>query len=401
MRNSAVLEHREAAASAGDRLDALLAEPVAAAIRRERRAFDQSASPFERRLVLFGAGALGRKTAAGLRRAGVEPLAFADNNPARWGTAIDGLPVLSPSDAAAQFGANAAFVIAIWNGNAGDRMCERVRQLNELGCARVIPAGILFWKYPDVFLPNYPLDLPHKVLEQAEHVRAAFRLWEDEESRREYVAQVEFRLHLNYDGLRPPDPHHYFASNVYRLTAGETLIDCGAFDGDTIRSFIGLRGEGFTRILAFEPDPLNWRKLEQTVAALAPGIRNRIRCFPHAVGAAPGYIAFEPTGTVLSMSGTGNSRVECTTIDIVARGERPTILKFDIEGAEPDALEGARGTIREHHPILAVSAYHLQHHLWEIPLQIARLHAGYRYALRPHGTEAWDLVCYAVPRERE
>ena len=66
------------------------------------------------------------------------------------------------------------------------------------------------------------MDLPHKVLQQTDRVRAAFRLWSDETSRREYVAQLEFRLHLNYDGLGAPDPNHYFAPDVYRLSAAET-----------------------------------------------------------------------------------------------------------------------------------------------------------------------------------
>ena len=64
-------------------------------------------------------------------------------------------------------------MITIWNGQAKDRMADRVRQLEDLGCQRVIPAGFLFWKYPDVFLPYYPLDLPHKLLMKADEVRSA------------------------------------------------------------------------------------------------------------------------------------------------------------------------------------------------------------------------------------
>jgi len=65
--------------------------------------------------VLFGAGNLGRKVLQCLRSIGVEPLAFADNSPSKWGSQVDGVPVLSPKDAAAQYGGSALFLIAIWS----------------------------------------------------------------------------------------------------------------------------------------------------------------------------------------------------------------------------------------------------------------------------------------------
>src|SRR5438105_15270393 len=93
-----------------DELEHLLGEDVQDAKRRAQTAFDQQVAPFENALVLFGAGHLGKKTLRGLRQAGIEPLAFADNNSELWGTRIDGLEVLSPEDAATRFGKHAAFV---------------------------------------------------------------------------------------------------------------------------------------------------------------------------------------------------------------------------------------------------------------------------------------------------
>jgi len=389
-----------AAGTATDELELLLSESPAAAVRRERIAFDEQAAPFENRLVLFGAGAFGKRTLAGLRFLGIEPLAFADNNRNLWGRSVDGLRVVSPQEAADEFGDSAAFVLTIWNGQAKDRMADRVRQLKGIGCARVIPAAFLFWKYPDLFLPYYPLDLPHKVLMKADEVRRAFDLFHDDASRREYVAQILFRLHLDYDCLPLPGPEEHYFPDLFRPLPDEVLVDCGAFDGDTIRGFLGLQGGRFTRILAFEPDPLNWPRLQETVAALPEEIRPKIACFRKAVSAVTGRIQFDSTGTDLSATGTGAMSVECIELDEALRGHAPTMIKFDIEGAELGALSGARRTIRKSLPILAVSAYHQQRHLWEIPLAIAGMTSQYRFGLRPHGTEAWDLVCYAIPPER-
>src|SRR5947207_418318 len=62
----------------------VLREGAAGARVRESTSFDESAGPFARNLVLLGAGGLGRRTLAGLRKVGIEPLAFAENNAALW-----------------------------------------------------------------------------------------------------------------------------------------------------------------------------------------------------------------------------------------------------------------------------------------------------------------------------
>jgi FkbM family methyltransferase len=198
----------------------------------------------------------------------------------------------------------------------------------------------------------------------------------------------------------PDASAHYFPQDVYRLRQDEVLIDCGAFDGDTIRAFIGLRGDRFTRIVGFEPDDLNWHKLRQTVEGLPEPIRRRIQCFPYALGASRGSMKFEFTGTELSKAGHGQSVVTVVALDDALEDETPTIIKFDIEGGELDALAGARQTINRHLPVLAVSTYHRQSDLWNIALSVSGTSSDYRHFLRPHGFEGWDLVSYAVPAGR-
>jgi len=381
-------------------LGSLLDESVESAMRRERTAFDEIAAPHENRLVLFGAGGFGRRTLAGLRTVGIEPLAFVDNNQSLWGRKVDGLRVIPPTAAAAEFGETAVFVITVWSGQAKDCMADRVRQLRELGCVRVAPAGLLFWKYPKVFLPYYALDLPHKLLPRADAVYRAYEMFADEASRAEYTSQVAFRLHLDYGALaRPGAEEHYFPP-LFRIRADEFFVDCGAFDGDTIRALAGITGANFNRIVAFEPDPLNWPRLQLAVEGFPPEIRAKIECHPKALGAESGTIQFDSTGTDLAASGTGALSVDCVALDDALAGREPTMIKFDIEGAELLAIRGGKATIQRHHPLLAVSAYHRQSHLWEIPLAIAEIGREYRFALRPHSAEGWDLVCYAIPQER-
>ena len=75
----------------------------------------------------------------------------------------------------------------------------------------------------------------------------------------------------------------------------------------------------------------------------------------------------------------------------------PNLLKMDIEGAEPDALEGAAELIRRFQPGLAIAVYHQYRHLWEIPLLLQRWLPRHRYFLRAHAHNSFEVVLYAQP----
>jgi FkbM family methyltransferase len=383
-------------------LENLLSETMAQARTRAQTAFDRLAEPVQDSLVLFGAGRLGRKTALGLTEMGLHPLAFADNNPALWGQTVEAVPVLSPQEAVARHANNAVFVITIWGAGSAHRQAHSRQQLLSLGCPRVASFGLLFWKYADIFLPYYGLDLPYRVLEQAEAVRTAFDLWADDASRQEFLAQLRWRLTLDFDGLPSPATHpQYFAPDLFRQTGQEQFVDCGAFTGDTIAQFLAGWGGSFEKIVALEPDPTNFRKLMAYIAAQPPETRAKIRALPVAAGVRRETAYFQAMGAPSSaIAANGSLPVECMPLDEILKDDAPTFIKMDIEGAEPAALLGSRRVFETQRPVLAVSAYHRQDHLWQIPLLIRSMVEDYHYFLRPHNEEGWDLICYAVPVER-
>ena len=384
-------------------LDALLSRDPAAMRIDERAAFDRIACG--RPIVLMGAGGLGRRALAGLRQNRASPLAFADNAPARHGTSIDGVPVLSPADAARRFGRTAVFVVTIWGANSPHRFAHSREQLRALGCDVVSSFPPLFWKYAADLLPFYLQDLPSRLLDERDQVARGFDVWSDEASRTEYVAQVRFRLDADFDGLAHPVGHpQYFPDDLFAWRDDEWIVDAGAYDGDTIRTVAALHGDGFAHLLAVEPDPSNFARLRATVAGLPDAVRAKVSCRQAAVGAAPAILHLDATGTASSAAtataGARTIAVDADTIDAMTAGARPTFIKLDIEGFEIDALRGAKGTIDACAPIVAVCVYHVQDHLWRIPLLLRGWRDDYALFLRPHNEEGWDLVCYAVPRAR-
>ena len=382
-------------------LEVLLSEGGEGARRREAEVIETLGDPEATGIVLFGAGSLGQHTLRGLRKIGIEPLCFVDNNKSFWGKSVDGIPVLSPAEGAKRYGNRATFVVTIWRGESTERMAARVEQLRQIGCETVVPFLSLYWKYSDALLPHYMNDLPHRVHAQADRVRQALHLMATEASRREYLAQMRFRLLGDFASL--PAPVHgdvYFRDELFCLGADETLVDCGAFDGDTVALFLEKTAHSFRGAVAFEPDPANYVKLSERMSSLPFKTRERIAIHQAATGETNTRVMTDVGKGVASKIGDGDCEVKCISLDSTLRDVPVSFIKMDIEGSELDTLAGARELIQKNAPILAICAYHKQSDLWNIPLFIHDISPDYSFHLRPHLLEGWDLAYYAIPSSR-
>jgi FkbM family methyltransferase len=377
-----------------------LNEPLESVSSRERNLFNQIAGDQKESMILFGAGKLGKSTLSRLRTLGINPLAFADNNMALWGKQIDGLPVYSPEDIVKTFSRNTSFLVTIRHPQYTFEHTRR--QLLTLGCDKIIPVIALYWKFPEAFLPHYFIDLPHKILESRKEIRQAFLELGDEFSQKEYVAQLYYRLFLNQDLMQEPDHDaQYFPSGIPMTSQADIFVDCGAYDGDSIRSFLSKTKAKFNHIFAFEPDPKNYSRLSSYLQQLPSKVRSRITAKCSALGSRHERIRFHADGTPESTISTSEGvDVEVITLDDFLYDWIPTYIKMDIEGSEIEALIGAQQLIQRNKPALAICVYHQPEHLWRIPLLLRSLSNEYRLFLRPHDYEGWDLVCYAIPRSR-
>jgi hypothetical protein len=95
------------------------------------------------------------------------------------------------------------------------------------------------------------------------------------------------------------------------------------------------------------------------------------------------------------------SRAACIDVIVEELGlDRLDLLKMDIEGAEPRALDGARESIRRFRPQLAISVYHQPEHFLEIPLQVAEMVHDYDFFLKNYHFISNETILYGIPKER-
>lgn len=378
-------------------LDALLSADHEAAVRRAVEPLDGLESG-GRVLALYGAGTLGRAVLARLRRAGVEPDAFADDTPGKQGQKVDGVPVMRPREAAERFGERLVFAVTILN-PALRFLDARTRLEGETGLTAVSFLN-LAWKFPAEFLPFQQFELPREVAGKADAIREAFRAFADDESRRQFLAHLRFRLRLDYEALPANSRDDYFPENLLpALPDDAVFVDCGAFDGDTVRRFLAEQRGRFGAVYAFEPDEENFRRLQDYAAGLGEEPASRVHVFKAGVGDRRATLRFNATGnTAAALSEDGAVEIEVLPVsDVVEAGGRAVYVKYDVEGAEWEALKGTEALIAEARPRLAVSVYHRPDDLWQLPLYLRRLDSSYSLFLRTQGEDGTDVICYAVP----
>ena len=377
-------------------LEALLSHDASSWVRRATAEYDRVTRGLDQSFVLFGAGRLGRIVLEGLRGSGIEPLAFADNNPTLWGKNLGGVQILSPQDASVKFGGTAAFVTSVYT-SAPVR-----KQLLEMGL-RVLSFPQLGWSHPNALLPHGAVDLPGIIQSEAADVLRASGIWGDDISRREYLGQLKWRTSLDSSVLPDHFPPEgiYFPDDLVATSPHEVFVDCGAFDGDSVRAFLQRKRSFLGQIIAIEPDPQNCQNLKHYLATLPETVRANASALQVALGSEARRVRFSATGTAGSAVGDGMAEVDCATLDgILRNGGVATFIKMDVEGAEHEALLGAREVITRTAPVLAICLYHRPEDLWQIPLLIKSLTDQYRLFLRRYSDECWESVCYAIPVDR-
>jgi len=322
--------------------------------------------------ILFGAGACGQNTLKYMREHGQEPIAFADNDSTRWGTKFHSVPVLPPK-LAKKLNPEATFVVTIY-----DRSAKDVRRQLEAMNAKTAPINSLVPVYHGLPTASIEAQLRGVVTEP--------------QTLTEISDQLLFRRTLNYDLQIPPtDKGETYFPDFISKNPEEVYIDCGAYDGDSIRQFLKTRTA--KEIIAFEPDYVTFNKLLASTECTA------LRC---ALGSYTGTVPFVPTGWMdAHVDKDAKSFIPCVRcVRLDELDYQPTFIKMDIEGSEIEALQGSRGILQKYKPVLAICAYHKGPDLWEIPLLIHSIQPSYDLRLRRYAEGPWELVWYAVPPGR-
>ena len=150
------------------------------------------------------------------------------------------------------------------------------------------------------------------------------------------------------------DPHH--DKLISLCPPGGTAIDAGANIGVTALRMAVAVGSG-GRVIAFEPDPVNFERL---LGNLALNPTQSVHAIHAALGECSGVLhahVVDPRnrGSIRLTATGAEARVDVRRLDDLNLPiERLDVLKVDTEGFEARVLKGARRIIEAHRPYLFV-----------------------------------------------
>ena len=91
-----------------------------------------------------------------------------------------------------------------------------------------------------------------------------------------------------------------------------------------------------------------------------------------------------------------NSIVKISAVDDMPECRNATYIKMDIEGAEMDALKGAKEIIKRNRPTLGICIYHSDEDMIQIAEWVHELVPEYKLYVRQHTRRDHETVLYAV-----
>lgn len=261
---------------------------------------------------------------------------------------------------------------------------------------------------PDVSVAGENLFDAEFFYNNEEKILAARELLADERSKEVYDELIRYKLDGKITHFDVTDREGGVFSNV--LSGGyEVYCDLGAYTGDTVEEALS-RFPEIEKIIAFEPSPKTFAKLQNNTANFSDKDITLVNA-----------CAWNENGTAVFTDGSGRNSTLAGSKEqsgktlsgakikeiATARPDsymdfsgKPLLIKFDVEGAEKEAIEGSQKAIRSNLTELCVSLYHRSEDIFSLPLLIHELLPDHKLFIEktPY-IPAWEINLYACVRQ--
>lgn len=215
------------------------------------------------------------------------------------------------------------------------------------------------------------------IADHLEQICECYDILNDENSRQTYIAVLMYRLTYDARYLQAvySSEAEYFEF-FKNLSSEEVVVDCGAYIGDTLEQYLTYNNTPRKYIL-YEPDKYNIEKLKSFIENTQASEYTIVRD----VGIADkNEILFFRDNMQMGSSFKNIEDDKGEKVCVVSIDEENkkldlpiSFIKMDIEGFEKKALTGAKKTIEEYVPKMAICIYHSPDDLWDIILLLKKM----------------------------
>ncbi len=186
--------------------------------------------------------------------------------------------------------------------------------------------------------------------------------------------------------------NQYF--DFFSAGENEVFLDAGALDGETSKKFISWCNGNYSAVYAFEANPLMIKNCKKQLEQIVD--QNKLFFYEYALWNQEDIVCFDNSGSKWDahVCETGETFIKANSIDNLLKDKKVTFLKFDIEGSEIRAIQGACNCILRNRPRMAISVYHNDTDLEDIMNFFINLNLEYNFALRHYHSDSIETVLY-------
>jgi FkbM family methyltransferase len=236
------------------------------------------------------------------------------------------------------------------------------------------------------------LEETNQIADNIEEYRIIYDHLTDLESKITFENISNFRLNRDIQYLKNFAfrlKEQYFEPFI-QINKYPTFIDGGGFDGETSLTFASLYPQ-YKVIYYFEPNKSALLNSKEKLKSLP-----NILFFQKGLWRQSDTLHFDNSlGSASKFSTNGNIEIETVALDEII-SSKIDFIKLDIEGAEFDALIGAKRLIQTYRPALAICVYHNQKDFIQIPELLLSYKSDYKIYLRHYSQGVFETVMYFV-----
>ena len=230
--------------------------------------------------------------------------------------------------------------------------------------------------------------------ENSEKINTARSLFADELSKEIFDNVLLYKLTGKIDYLFAAECKREDTFKLLGAKDFRSFADLGAYRGDTLEEMLSISSK-LEYAYALEPDARTYKKL----LAFCENYQGNTKLYPQNIAAwsKKETLIFNSSsnrnsGAFAPTTNAKTIEIQANSLDNILDGASIDYIKYDVEGAEKQAIEGSVKTITKYSPALDISVYHRSEDIFELPILINNINPNYKLYLRRYPyVPAWDL----------
>ncbi len=257
----------------------------------------------------------------------------------------------------------------------------------------------------DMYVPDMPIAGVEEYFDRDFYNRnydsiiSAYNSFSDTRSREIFSAVINYRLSGKMQYLINAYDTVEEMFSIFPKEKIRVMVDAGAYNGDTARLAID-SFPNLEKIYAIEPDRRNFKKLLRfSESAPVDIVTVNGALFDSCnEGSIMGSANRNSTVCATPSHEHESQIVRLLSLDSL---EIPSVdyIKYDVEGAEYEALVGSHNTIMSSRPVMLISLYHRSGDIFRLVSYMREKYPDYEFYLRRlYCIPAWELNLIMIPK---